>query len=366
MIHIPDQPLATKVLAGAFAHGRVPQQFLFTGPPGTGKREAAVAVAHHLIGMPDEEAHRASVDLSIVRASGQEIRIEDLDDALRDLASKPSVGKARVVIVEQAERFSETTGNRVLKPLEEPPPHSFLILISDRPEDLLPTIRSRCIPVPFRNPGWRVISQRLIERGVDPVQAAALARSDGPMAIAGDDFYRSMREVGSVMGLSVLAGGKSGRQLVDDAQSRMEIAAAQHPSQELLDLRATAAELEGKRGGKTAAKKAEDQEKRERRRMISDGWDAVISGAAGIVADALAVSHGAETSIRNRHFLDQLRTINAQPEFCERAIEELELTRAELQLNPTVDVAVQSALIRIEHARQGERHALTHPGRLPW
>lgn len=366
MIHIPDQPLATKVLAGAFAHGRVPQQFLFTGPPGTGKREAAVSVAHHLIGMPDEEAHRASLDLSIVRASGSEIRIEDLDDALRDLASKPSVGKARVVIVEQAERFSETTGNRVLKPLEEPPPHSFLILISDRPEDLLPTIRSRCVPVPFRNPGWRVISQRLIERGVDPVQAEALARSDGSMALAGDAFYRSMREVGSVMGLNILAGGRSGRQLVDDAQARMEAAAAQNPSQELLDLRATAAELEGKRGGKTAAKKAEDQEKRERRRMISDGWDAVISGAAGIVADAMAVSHGAETSIRNRHFLEQLRQIGAQPEFCERAIEELEHTRAELQLNPTVDVAVQSALIRIEHARQGERHALTHPGRLPW
>ncbi|MFN8124679.1 MAG: hypothetical protein U0237_19905 [Thermoleophilia bacterium] len=99
--------------------------------------------------------------------------------------------------------------------------------------------------------------------------------------------------------------------------------------------------------------------------MISDGWDAVIlAGAAGIVADAMAVSH-AETSIRNRHFLEQLQ-IGAQPEFCERAIEELEHTRAELQLNPTVDVAVQSALIRIEHARQGERHALTHPGRLPW
>lgn len=366
MIHIPDQPLATRVLTGAFAHGRVPQQFLFTGPPGTGKRDAAVAVAHHLIGMPEDEAHRASLDLSVVRASGAQILVEDLEDALRDLASRPVVGRCRVVIVEGAERLRDVAGNRILKPLEEPPAHSHVILVTDRPEDLLPTIRSRCVPVPFRNPGWRVIAQRLIEQGVDQVRAEALARSDGPMALAGDAFYRSMREAGAAMGLAILAGGRSGRQLVDDAQARMEAAAAQNPSQELLDLRATAAELEGKRGGKTAAKRAEDQEKRERRRMISDGWDAVISGAAGIVADAMAVAHGAEDSIRNRHFLDQLRTIGADPAFCERAIEELELTRAELQLNPTVDVAVQSALIRIEHARQGERHPLTHPGRLPW
>lgn len=366
MIHIPDQPLATKVLQGAFAHGRVPQQFLFSGPPGTGKREAAVSVAHHLIGMPEAEAHRASLDLSIVRASGAQILLEDLEDALRDLASRPVVGKCRVVIVEGAERLRDVAGNRILKPLEEPPSNSHVILVTDRPEDLLPTIRSRCVPVPFRNPGWRVISQRLIERGVHAEHAEALARSDGPMALAGDAFYRSMREAGTAMGLSILVGGRSGRQMVDEAQTRMEAAAAMNPSEDLESLRRVAAELEGKRGGKTAAKRAEDQEKRERRRMISDGWDAVLTGAAGLVADALAVSHGAEQSIRNRHLLDQLKAAQPDPEFCERAIGELEHTRAELQLNPTVDVAVQSALIRIELARQGERHALTHPGRLPW
>ena len=68
----------------------------------------------------------------------------------------------------------------------------------------------------------------------------------------------------------------------------------------------------------------------------------------------------------HREFVDANGRRNIRVRICERAIEELELTRAELQLNPTVDVAVQSALIRIEHARQGERHALTHPGRLPW
>lgn len=358
--------MARAVLAGALAHGRVPQQFLFAGPPGTGKRAAALAVAHHLIGIPPADGARASLDLSVVRASGAQILVEDLEDALRDLATRPVVGRCRVAIVEGAERLRDVAGNRILKPLEEPPAGSHVILVTDRPEDLLPTIRSRCVPVPFRTPGWRTIAQRLVERGVAADAAAALARADGPIALAGDAFHRSMREVGVQMGLGILEGGRSGRQMVDDAQRRMEAAAAEHPSEELRALRATAAELEGKRGGKTAAKRAEDQEKRERRRLINDGWEAVLTGAAGVVADGLAVALGSPGTVRHRDLVPRLETAGADAVFCERAIEEIEVTRSEFQLNPTVDVAVQAMLVRIAMARGGERHPLTHPGRLPW
>jgi DNA polymerase-3 subunit delta' len=366
VIEIPDQPLAGKVLSGAVARGRVPQQFLFFGPPGTGKRRAALRLAHHLIGMPDEEAQRASLDLSVVRASGTMILLDDLEDALRDLATRPVVGRCRVAVVEGAERLRDVAGNRMLKPLEEPPAGSHVILVTDRPEDLLPTIRSRCLPVPFRNPGWRAVAARLVQQGESPGRAESLARSEGALALTADPFLREMRDIGVRLGLDILRGDRTGRAIVAETQAAMERAAADNPSEELVELRRVAADLEGRRGGRTAAKRAEDQEKRERRRAVSDGWGHVLSGAGGIVADGLAVALGAEGGVRHRDRLDEICAAGADAAFCERALEEIELTRGELVLNPTVDVAAEAMLVRIALARAGERHPLTPHGRLPW
>jgi DNA polymerase-3 subunit delta' len=366
MITIQDQPLAEKILAGALAGAHVPQQFLFYGPAGTGKRPAAYRVARQLIGAADQTAERAQLDLSVVRASGAQILVDDLEDALRDLATRPVVGRCRVAIVEGAERLRDVAGNRILKPLEEPPAGSHVILVTDRPEDVLATIRSRCLPVPFRSPGWQAIATRLVAEGVPAGVAEVRARTQGPMALVGDAYWRSMREVGVELGLSILRGDRAGAALVADVQQRMESAAAAHPSAELVELRRAADELEGKRGGRTAAKRAEDQEKRERRRMVSDGWATVLAGAAGVVADGLALAVGAGAAVRHRDLADAMESAAAPAELCERALEEIESTRADLLLNPTVDLAIEALLVRIDLARRGERHPLRGPGRLRW
>ncbi len=366
MITLDDQPLASKILSGALAGNRVPQQFLFYGPPGTGKRAAALEVARVLIGAPNQSPDRAQLDLSIVRASGAQILVDDLEDALRDLSTRPVVGRCRVAIIEAAERLRDVAGNRILKPLEEPPSGSHVILVTDRPDDVLATIRSRCVPVPFRSPGWQAIAARLVDAGVPTDMAQVRARTQGPMALAADDFWRSMREIGVEIGMSVLRADRAGAGVVADAQRRMESAASAHPSVELVELRRAAAELDGKRGGRTAAKKAEDQEKRERRRLVSDGWATVLTGAAGVVADALAVALGANGAVRHRDLVEEITAAAAPAPFCERALEEIEHTRAELALNPTVDLAMQALLTRIELARRGERHPLSAPGRLRW
>ncbi|MCB0873349.1 MAG: hypothetical protein KDC36_08245 [Thermoleophilia bacterium] len=366
MIELPDQPLAERVLAGALDRGRVPQQFLLFGPPGTGKRAAADAIARHLIGVDSGDGTRPLLDLSIVRASGAQILVEDLEDALRDLATRPVVGRCRVAIIEGAERLRDVAGNRILKPLEEPPAGSHLLLVTDHAEDLLPTVRSRCVPVPFRRPGWRTVAQRLIDQGTPPAEAEAMARAHGVQVLGDDPFLAAMRSIGTDMGMHIVEGSASSGALVVDTQRAMETAAAESPSDELVELRRAAADLEGKRGGKTAAKRAEDQEKRERRRRITDGWDTVLTGAANVVADALAVALGSPATVRNRHLQDRLVAAAADAMFCERAIEVMEHGRGELRLNPTVDVAVEVMLIRIDDLRHGVHHRLSPPGRLPW
>ena len=82
------------------------------------------------------------------------IRLDDLDPALADLHARPYVGLRRVLVVMGAERLQDDQASRLLKILEEPPTRSHVILVTDRASALLPTVRSRCLPVPFRAPKW--------------------------------------------------------------------------------------------------------------------------------------------------------------------------------------------------------------------
>jgi DNA polymerase III subunit delta' len=369
-VEVPDQPLAERALRAALAREHPPQQLLLYGPPGTGKRAAARRLAWAL--MDPEGRHPetgAALDLSEVRATGALIRLEDeLDPALAAIASRPAVADRRVLIIEGAERLDDKTGApRILKTLEEPPPLSHIVLVTDRPSDLLPTIRSRCLPVPFRTPGWRVVARRLEERGLSPEEAAGRARADGTEALRAGPFEVEMRRLGVELGLGALAGGASPARRVREIQGRIEAAAADAPSDALLALRAEAEALAGKRGGRTAAKRAEDQEKRERRRLVTDGWALALGGAEGVVADALALAVGAPAAVRHRDRVEELAA-HAAPErapFLERALEELQATRGELPLNPDTALAMEALLGRIEAARTGRPGPRATPGRLP-
>jgi hypothetical protein len=153
-----------------------------------------------------------------------------------------------------------------------------------------------------------------------------------------------------------------------EIQAQMQEVAGAHPSAELVALRTEAAGMEGKRGGRTAAKRAEDQEKRERRRMVTDGWTLVLDSAAALAADALAVAVGAESAVRHPERLEELRAIGApdRVEFLERAVQEIQLSRSELELNPSVELAAEALLVRLEAARHGRAGRLVGHGRLPF
>jgi DNA polymerase-3 subunit delta' len=347
VIEVPGQPLAQKILRAAVAGDSPAHQLLLFGPPGTGKGRAALAAAWAL--MDPDAAHvrtEQALDLTVVEAVGHQILLHDLESALAEIASRPMVMARRVMIIHGAERLRGQEGApRLLKTLEEPPSRSHLILVSDHPADLLETIRSRCLPVPFRAAGWR-------------------AQAD-----AGEPLDLAMREMGVELALEALAGevASPGR-LVRGLQGRMEEAALEDPSPELTALRAEAEALEGKRGGRTAAKRADDQMKRELRRTVTDGWTLVLDSAAATAADALAVAVGAEGAVRHPERIDELREIGRpeRREFLERAVAEMQLTRSELVLNPKADLAAEGLLVRLETARHGGAPArLVGHGRLP-
>ena len=347
MIDLPGQPLAQRILRATLAREHPPQQLLLFGPPGTGKRAAAREIAWTLMDPGGEHRHTSgALDLTVVEAAGQQILLRDLETAIAQIASRPTVMARRVMIVQDAERLREQEGApRLLKTLEEPPPLSHIVLVTDHPADLLDTIRSRCLPVPFRATGWRATAD------------------------AGTPFQLQMRAIGVELALAALAGtAPSPGRLVGEIQAQMQEVAGAHPSAELVAMRTEAADMEGKRGGRTAAKRAEDQEKRERRRMVTDGWTLVLDSAAALAADALAVAVGAESAVRHPERLEELRAIGApeRVEFLERAVQEIQLSRSELELNPNVELAAEALLVRLEAARHGRAGRLVGHGRLPF
>src|SRR5919109_4860708 len=191
---LDQHPHAAAVL-GAPLDGRPAHAYLLHGPAGTGKRTAARDFAASLLsrGAEDAEGARARVehgahpDLTWVAPSGaHEMLRRDVADAVVSAAARtPFEARHRVFVLERADTMNDEAANALLKTLEEPPPYVVLLLLTDRPTQVLPTISSRCQPVRFDALPASALAERLT--GVDPQTAIACARlslGDGERAAA--------------------------------------------------------------------------------------------------------------------------------------------------------------------------------------
>ncbi|HEY7836407.1 MAG TPA: hypothetical protein VIB59_03005 [Solirubrobacteraceae bacterium] len=178
-------PHAAAVLGPVVRASTLPSHaYLFHGPAGAGKRELARRFAAVLLAdgasSPETVAERVQrdshPDLTWVRASGAaEMLVGDIEGPVVAAASMtPFESARRVFVIEGAERMNDQAANRLLKTLEEPPPFAHLVLLSDRVQDVLPTIVSRCQRVRFDPPPPELIEASL--EGVEPQRARACAR----------------------------------------------------------------------------------------------------------------------------------------------------------------------------------------------
>jgi DNA polymerase-3 subunit delta' len=178
-------PHARAVLSGALPpDGRPSHAYLFHGPGGSGKATVARAFAVALLsdGAADQDSVRTRVehgvhpDLTWVTPSGAaEMLVSDIDEPVVAAATRtPFEARRRVFVIERAETMNDQAANRMLKTLEEPAAFAHLVLLTDRPGEILPTIASRCQHVRFDAPSADEIAARL--QGIDPTTAQACAR----------------------------------------------------------------------------------------------------------------------------------------------------------------------------------------------
>ncbi len=174
--------------------GSVPPSLLFTGPPGVGKLDAALALAmaENCLTEPGlacgecgacrRIAKEEHPDIRIVRpeGAGRQLKAEAVRQVVREAPSRPFEARRRVSVFVDADRMNPTAANTLLKTLEEPPAWALMILVTENASALLPTILSRCQI--YRFAPWHVeeVERVLVERrGMDPERATLLAALSG-------------------------------------------------------------------------------------------------------------------------------------------------------------------------------------------
>jgi DNA polymerase-3 subunit delta' len=117
-------------------------------------------------------------DVTTLRTEGVVISRQQALELLPLAQRRPSTGRWRVILVEDADRLNDSSGNAMLKAIEEPTARTVWLLCAPSADDVLVTIRSRCRHVGLRTPPPQAVAELLVQRdGVDPQMATFAARA---------------------------------------------------------------------------------------------------------------------------------------------------------------------------------------------
>ena len=307
--------------------------WVFTGPPGSGRSSAAVAFAQALI-CPNNGCATCSdcnsakthghPDVEIIRTEGLSIKVEEVRELLTRVAWAPSMGGWRVVVMEDADRLTESAANALLKAIEEPGTRTVWLLCAPTLHDVLPTIRSRCRHLQLRTPSLEAVTNVLINRDhIPPGMADFAARvSQGHIGrakyLATNETLRSNRKTIMQLPLqlgSLAAAFQAAQTLVDLASTEANTSSDQRDEKEIEKLQ----EAYGKgatgrgmaTGGAKAVKELEKEQKSRSTRMVRDSIDGALLDIATFYRDVMMVQSGNIDSMINTDMREQIESYAA-------------------------------------------------------
>jgi DNA polymerase III subunit delta' len=349
--------------------------WLITGPPGSGRSTAALALAAALV-CPQHGCgtcaecvavkHSAHADVEHVVPESVTYSVAETRELVHRSAMSPSRSPWHVFVLEDADRLNAESANTLLKSIEEPTPGTVWILCAPSTEDVLATIRSRCRHLMLATPSTAEVADALVTVfGVDPPMASFAARAaqghiGRARALATDESARLRRQDVLRIPTQVYDLG-SCLALASDLVATVndDTAAICDPldSREMSTLRAAYGEgAEGRgigtveRRAKGAVKSLEDRQKKRRRRVVRDQLDRVIVDLIAFYRDVLVLQIGATSPLVNDEMRPQLERVAAEstPEDTLRRVDALERTRNLLEANVTPLLAMESLTVSLK------------------
>lgn len=372
-----DQTEVISILKDAVAASRMVDNktqsmtntWLFTGPPGSGRSNAAIAFAAALV-CKDGGCSKCNdcmstiignhADVELIKTAGLSIKIDEVRELITRASWAPSVANYRVVVMEDADRLTESAANALLKVIEEPGLRTIWLLCAPTLTDVLPTIRSRCRHLSLRTPSTKAIAKLLIERdGVESSTADFVARASGghigrARRLATDSAARENRS--NIMKLpfmikDVASAFKAAQFLVDAAKADALVDAEKKDEDEISKLKeawgATGSKLVA--GGAKVVKELEKEQKSRSTRMVRDYLDRALLDLSTLYRDVLLVQSNSVDSLINQDLTSQINQLAqaTKPEQTIRKIEAILKTRRNLAQNAAPLLLIEALMCEL-------------------
>jgi DNA polymerase-3 subunit delta' len=322
---LTGQAEAIQIMRAAAAGDGLTHSWLITGPPGSGRSILAYAFAAALIARPGEEDAtavqvdaRTHPDLGVLATERVVITMQEVRDLVAASAFSPSVGRYRVMVIEDADRMTERTSNVLLKALEEPPPRTIWILCAPSEADLLPTIRSRVRTVRLRVPDVAEVAELIVQRdGVSPEEALRAAREAQShigmahrLATNAQARERRARTLDLALGIRSVSGAVlAAAELLEIATADAKAITEERDAEERdAALRSLGVEPGGTvpPGLRAQLKALEEDQKRRATRSLRDGLDRILVDLLSLYRDILLLQLGVGADLVNAAIADRL------------------------------------------------------------
>lgn len=306
---VGQEPVVDALKGVVADRSRMTHAWLFTGPPGSGRSNAALAMAAALQ-CPDGGCGHCDActmssagshpDITLIRTEGLSIGVDIAREYVRKAALRPALGRWQVLIVEDADRLTDQAANALLKAIEEPAPKSVWMLCATAVEDVSVTIRSRCRSVLLRTPPVGSIAELLATRdGIDPALARAVASaSQGHigrakrLATDPEAQQRRRRILAIPTEVTTLGAALAAvQEIVDAAAARANDEADDKDESEVGKLKESWGVADGGRrpaGYAGTLSALEKDQKRRRTRLARDAIDGVLIDLLSFCRDVLA------------------------------------------------------------------------------
>ena len=346
--------------------------WLFTGPPGSGRSNAAVAFAAALqceVGSgcgTCKSCHTVSTgshaDVRIVRTEKLSIGVDEVRDLVRRAALAPAGDRWQVMIVEDSDRLTDQACNALLKAIEEPTARTVWLLCAPTIEDVLPTIRSRCRLVTLATPPIDDVAAFLVRTlDVSPELAASAARaSQGHIgrarALARDETTRMRRRQVVQLPAALTSIGacmQAATSVSEIAKEEAESITSERDTREKKDLDTAYGVVDRGRRPREyspALNALEKDQKTRAKRRVLDVADRCLMDLTSVYRDAIALSVGAGGLLVNEDMRAEIMQITRQatPEELLRMIDAIFTAREQmLEFNVPPLLALESMMVAL-------------------